>query len=220
MPEFFPFIPGTETNYAASSRIHGADSTSPLLGRFRVVPPRDANSSASSHAFSSRSRAARGLEGRLDLLSAAGRGSVHVGYGALIAAGLDNDEDGEGDEEWSSEDDDGARDGYDGGLMTRRVSRVWRRTVRKTRRNVEDLWIAPRHGAVRRVVEAWWSRWGVLAFLPAVLVSGSVGSFARIDGCTVLEQVVRLVQNRKTSQARSLRIRYHVPLANGASHEQ
>lgn len=110
----------------------------------------------------------------MNLLSASGRGSVHVGYGALIAAGLDDEGDGAGD--WSSdesdEDEDG--DGDDGQHKARRVAKIWRRTVRKTRRIVEDLWVAPRHGAVRRVVETWWSRWGLLVLLPAVSVSASV----------------------------------------------
>ncbi|KAI1282757.1 hypothetical protein F5Y07DRAFT_394720 [Xylaria sp. FL0933] len=157
MPEFFPFIPGTETGPSASRL--GADSTSPLLGRFRAVPPRATPSS--SHIFSSRS-------GPLSVLSAAARGSVHIGYGALIAAGL---EDADGDGGWSSdedEDDDDDTDGQ-GGQKAYRMARLWRRTVRKTRRNIEDLWVAPRQGAVRRVVETWWSRWGLLVFLPAVL---------------------------------------------------
>lgn len=98
----------------------------------------------------------------MDLLSVSGRGSVHIGYGALVAAGLDDEGDEAGD--WSSDesdDEDGAG----------RVAKIWRRTVRKTRRTVEDLWVAPRHGAVRRVVETWWSRWGLLVLLPAVSVS-------------------------------------------------
>jgi hypothetical protein len=96
---------------------------------------------------------------------------VHVGYGALIAAGL-ADED-EGGEDWSFEDDDYDDNDENGGdgQQARRMARIWRRTARKTRRNVEDLWVAPKHGAVRRVVETWWSRWGVLVFLPAGLVS-------------------------------------------------
>ncbi|KAI8626658.1 hypothetical protein F5Y19DRAFT_466290 [Xylariaceae sp. FL1651] len=166
MPDFFPFIPGTETGRAAS-RLQGADSTSPLLGRFRAVPPRTAPTS--SNPFSSRWQSSTprlGPEGRLSLLSAVGRGSVHVGYGALITAGLD-DEDVD-DEDWNSEDDENDQDGgY--GQRGHKLARIWRKAVKKTRRNVEDLWVVPRHSAVRRVVESWWSRWGVLVFLPAVL---------------------------------------------------
>ncbi|KAF2969673.1 hypothetical protein GQX73_g3905 [Xylaria multiplex] len=161
MPEFFHFIPGTETGPAAS-RFHGADSTSPLLGRFRAVPPRTTPSSPS--IFSSRWQRS-GSAGRLNPLSTSGRGSVHIGYGALIAAGLDN-----GDEEsdWSSDDDEDDLD-EQGGHKIHHMARIWRRTVRKTKRNAEDLWVAPRQGAVRRVVETWWSRWGLLVLLPAVL---------------------------------------------------
>ncbi|TGJ85148.1 hypothetical protein E0Z10_g3624 [Xylaria hypoxylon] len=159
MPEFFPFTPGTETG-------PGADSTSPLLGRFRAVPPRTTPSSSS--IFSSPwqpSSSRSGSAGRLNPLSASGRGSVHVGYGALIAAGL-NGEDEEGD--WSSdEDEDDINE--QGGHPAHEMARLWRRTVRKTKRNAEDLWVAPRPGAVRRVVETWWSRWGLLVLLPAVL---------------------------------------------------
>lgn len=173
MPEFFPFIPGTETSTAAS-RLHGIDSTSPLLGRFRAVPPRTTPSSNFSifapqrHHGSSRLSEAR----RLSLLAASNRGSVHVGYGALIAAGLDDGGgDGESEEDWSSDEDDDADGGGGGGHKGYRMTRIWRRTVKKTRRNVEDLWVAPRHNAVSRVVETWWSRWGLLVFFPAVLVS-------------------------------------------------
>ncbi|GAP84375.1 putative conserved fungal protein [Rosellinia necatrix] len=167
MPEFFPFIPGTETSPAAS-RSHGADSTSPLLGRFRAVPPR---TTPSSSIFSSRRQppsSRLGSAARRSLIDASKRGSVHVGYGAVIAAGLDDD-DGDSDEDWSSDEDDAIEGDGSGNNKAYRMARVWRRTVRKTRRNVEDLWVAPRHGAVRRVVETWWSRWGLLVFFPAVL---------------------------------------------------
>ncbi|KAI0505675.1 hypothetical protein F5B22DRAFT_661124 [Xylaria bambusicola] len=159
MPEFFPFIPGTETS-AASSRLHGADNTSPLLGRFRVVPPR-ANPSSSRSIFSSRWQSSTSA----NQLSIPGRGSVHIGYGALIAAGLDDDDD-DGVGDWSSDDDEDEDDGHN---RAHQMARIWRRTAKKTKRNVEDLWVAPRQGAVRRVVETWWSRWGLLVFLPAVL---------------------------------------------------
>jgi len=110
-------------------------------------------------------RSRSNLEGRLSQLSAAGgRGSVHVGYGALVAAGLADENDEVGDD-WSSDED------GDNGQKRRQVTKLWRRTIRKIRQNVEDLWVAPRHNAVRRVVETWWSRWGLLVFLPAALVS-------------------------------------------------
>ncbi|KAI0390280.1 hypothetical protein F5Y17DRAFT_445401 [Xylariaceae sp. FL0594] len=167
MPEFFHFIPGTETN-PATSRIL-ADTTSPLLGRFRAVPPRTTVPHSSPRSIFSSKHSRTSLEGRLSQLAAAGsRGSVHVGYGALIAAGLAEESDGEVDEDWSSDDDDD-EDNDNGQRIIRKLARIWRRTVRRTRRNIEDLWVTPRHSSVRRVVETWWSRWGVLVFLPAAL---------------------------------------------------
>ncbi|KAI1759549.1 hypothetical protein GGR53DRAFT_527134 [Hypoxylon sp. FL1150] len=155
MPEFFPFIPGTETGRAA--RQHASDA-SPLLGRFRAVPP-------SRTAAAALARASQ--QERLGLLSAGGRGSVHVGYGALLVAGLE----GEYSEE---EDDDGDGDGNNRGSggVWKKTGRAWRRFVRLSRRNVRDLWVAPRQTAVKRVVEKWWSRWAVLIFLPAALAVG------------------------------------------------
>ena len=38
---------------------------------------------------------------------------------------------------------------------------------------LRDVWIRPRQGAVRRVVERWWRRWAVLIVLPAVIVSSA-----------------------------------------------
>ncbi|KAI1774689.1 hypothetical protein F4818DRAFT_452158 [Hypoxylon cercidicola] len=159
MPEFFPFIPGNETGRAA--RQHASDA-SPLLGRFRAVPPSRAGGATSSRASQQQS---------LGLLTAGGRGSVHVGYGTLLVAGLEGDY---SDEEDEDEDGDEDGDGDDGnvrgcGAVWRRTGRAWRRFVRLSRRSVRDLWIAPRQPAVKRVVERWWSRWAVLVFLPAAL---------------------------------------------------
>ena len=36
-----------------------------------------------------------------------------------------------------------------------------------------DLWLEPKQAVVARVVDRWWTRWAVLAVLPAVLVSGA-----------------------------------------------
>ncbi|KAI6088183.1 hypothetical protein F4821DRAFT_96680 [Hypoxylon rubiginosum] len=163
MPEFFPFIPGTETGRAA--RQHASDA-SPLLGRFRAVPP-------SRTAASALARASQ--QERLGLLSAGGRGSVHVGYGALLVAGLEGDySDEDEDEDGEDDDDDDVDDGHNMGCgrMLRKTGRAWRRFVRVSRRNVRDLWVAPRQTAVKRVVEKWWSRWAILVFLPAALAVG------------------------------------------------
>ena len=51
-------------------------------------------------------------------------------------------------------------DGEDMGALKR-----WGRTQR-------DLWLEPKQAVVARVVDKWWTRWAVLAVLPAVLVSG------------------------------------------------
>jgi hypothetical protein len=189
MPEFFPFIPGTETSRAA--RQHASD-TSPLLGRFRAVPrprrqsnpfryfttgpndtgdgnhhPRDLNISGGGGLGGRRGgRSSASLHA---VLAAGNRGSVHVGYGALIAAsaGLDDlrtdapdaYDDGSDDSAlYDSDDDEGC------------VRACVRGASRALKRNVFDLWVAPRQGAVRRVVESWWRRWGLLVFLPAGLV--------------------------------------------------
>lgn len=141
MPDFFPFIPGSESSRAA--RQHQSDS-SPLLGRFRAVPRQ---------AHQVRSR----RSSNLGLLSAGGRGSVHVGYGALVAAGLESDGDDDSDTGYGSEDE----------------AEVWglKKVGRRVARHTRDLWVAPKQAAVRRVVDCWWSRWGVLVLLPAALVS-------------------------------------------------
>ncbi|KAM0329358.1 hypothetical protein ACHAQA_004664 [Verticillium albo-atrum] len=134
MPSFFPFTPGTESR----ARFH--PESSPLLGRFRAVPP---------------SVARRPSHGALGLLSSAlgnGRGSVHVGYGAVLAAGLEDDD----DVQAALEDAQDEGKGFWG--------RMWRKTV--------DVWVEPKQGAVKRVVDVWWSRYGVLVVLPAALAIG------------------------------------------------
>ncbi|KAL3958664.1 hypothetical protein ACCO45_006826 [Purpureocillium lilacinum] len=95
----------------SETRFRPADASSPLLGRFRAL-------------------------GLLADRVGDGRGSVHVGYGALLAAELEA--------EAAAADDDDDDDGNGG--------------------NGD-----PRQTAVRRVVERWWSRYGLLVFLPALL---------------------------------------------------
>ncbi|CAL3972399.1 unnamed protein product [Diplocarpon coronariae] len=78
--------------------------------------------------------------------SFAGRG-LGGRYSSLVfgnAAGHDNDE---GD----------LVDGEDMGALRR-----WGRVLR-------DLWLEPKHAVVAKVVDKWWTRWAVLAVLPAVL---------------------------------------------------
>ncbi|UNI23386.1 hypothetical protein JDV02_009208 [Purpureocillium takamizusanense] len=144
MPSFFQFTQGSE------SRFRPADASSPLLGRFRAVPPRPGLERHRRHS-------------QLGLLAdrvGDGRGSVHVGYGALLAAELEAEADDDDD------DDDGShhRGDGDGGFDDGRsiAQRLWQAYV-------VDLWIDPRQTAVKRVVERWWSRYGLLVFLPALL---------------------------------------------------
>jgi len=40
-------------------------------------------------------------------------------------------------------------------------------------RGIRDLWMEPKQSAVARAVDRWWSRWALLAVLPAALVSAS-----------------------------------------------
>lgn len=147
MPEFFPFIPGSEASRAA--RQHAADS-SPLLGRFRAVPR--TRNAPRSHA-----------QGQLGLLGVAGnRGSVHVGYGALVTAGLDGED--EDDTSNSNSNDDSDSDGDE--TLIRRQRRFWRGVAWR----LNGLWISPRQSAVKRALDTWWGRWWNLVFLPAGLV--------------------------------------------------
>jgi hypothetical protein len=83
---------------------------------------------------------------------------VHIGYGAaaLFAAGLDDSED--------SDDDVSSIDSVEGHGMMATLERRWRKWV-------VDLWVEPRQAAVKRTVDKWWSRYGLLVFLPAALVS-------------------------------------------------
>lgn len=142
MPSFFQFTQGTE------SRVRPNDS-SPLLGRFRAVPQRPE--------FGARRNSQLGLLSDTSaIIGAAGRGSVHVGYGALIAAHLGGDSD--------SEDECIRRDGC---LELRVPETAW---DRRWRRWVVDLWVEPRQTAVMKVVDRWWSRYGLLVFMPAILV--------------------------------------------------
>ncbi|KAJ4271497.1 hypothetical protein NW762_000200 [Fusarium torreyae] len=73
------------------------------------------------------------------------RGSVHIGYGAFAADGDDT----------NSSDDDFEDD-----------RSLWQRAWQRW---VLDIWVDPRQSAVKRVVDTWWSRYGFLVFMPALL---------------------------------------------------
>jgi hypothetical protein len=83
--------------------------------------------------------------------------AARIGYEVVFGGGSEDgsDEDPEGEDE--------------GGLRLSRVLRRWRRKAR-------DLWLEPKQAAVRRTVDTWWSRWVVLAVLPAALASVSTSS--------------------------------------------
>lgn len=167
MPNFFPFIPGTETSRTA--RQHASDA-SPLLGRFRAVP-RSSQHPAGQHHWHARPAGPRrhrssSASHLAALLSAGNRGSVHIGYGALVTAALQSGNNDDSDEDYYDSDDEPV--GW------------FERAGRTVARNVQDLWVAPQQNAVKRVVESWWRRWGMLIFLPAGLVS-SLGFVTEVD---------------------------------------
>ena len=41
-------------------------------------------------------------------------------------------------------------------------------------KKIKDVWIEPKQSAVRKVVDWWWKRWGVLFVLPAAIVGFSI----------------------------------------------
>ncbi|KAF4925978.1 hypotheticall protein [Colletotrichum viniferum] len=128
MPSFFQFTQGNE------SRTRFTSDSSPLLGRFRAVPQ---NSDVSGR---------RRRSSTLGLFSN-NRGSVHVGYGALLsAAGLDDNDDG-----------------------ADRVDLVDLSLWQRTWRRIVDVWVEPKQSAVKKVVDVWWSRYGCLVLMPAAL---------------------------------------------------
>lgn len=158
MPSFFSFQQGSEN----VQNIRYGTETSPLLGRFRAVPrPSDLDRSSSRRPRST---------SQLGLLSAGWRSSVHVGYGALIAAELEAAEDEEGDDGDDEDEGEGESESDVFSPGRTRPSRFARR-IRRVAKRINDTWVNPKAGAVRRTVDLWWSRWGVLVVLPAALVS-------------------------------------------------
>lgn len=143
MPTFFSFEQGSESR----ARFPPTDS-SPLLGRFRAVPRADARTNR---------------RGSLGLLTRASwRNSVHIGhgYGALIAAGLED----EGGESSSSDEEED--------LLVDETRPRWVKWCRKKWKRIDELWINPKQAAVKKVAAVWWSRWLVLVVLPAALAVG------------------------------------------------
>ncbi len=54
--------------------------------------------------------------------------------------------------------------------------------LRRWGRVQKDLWLEPKQAAVAKLVERWWSRWTVLVFLPAALVSDAIPFLRLICG--------------------------------------
>ncbi|KAG5916269.1 hypothetical protein E4U61_003836 [Claviceps capensis] len=143
MPSFFQFTQGTESHSRPSD-------SSPLLGRFRAVPPRPGLSRRRSSQLGL-------LSDHFSSVTGDGRGSVHVGYGALVATQLLN----HGNDNNDNDDDDGYAMDLDGDEAWV-GQRLWRRWIL-------DLWVRPKQTAVKRMVDRWWTRYGLLVFLPAAL---------------------------------------------------
>jgi hypothetical protein len=70
--------------------------------------------------------------------------SARIGYEVVFGAGSEDEDSGDEEE-------------HNG------VLRRWGRKAR-------DLWLEPKQAAVKRTVDRWWSRWVVLAVMPAALV--------------------------------------------------
>lgn len=159
MPSFFSFQQGSE-----SSHLRYTADASPLLGRFRAVPRPEHTSPRRSGLGAGN----RDSQSRIGLLSAGWRGSVHVGYGAVLARELDEDDEDEYDDDDIDEDDEDGEGHiyYEKGGLARLA--WW---CRRWARRMEDTWVTPRASAVKRTVDLWWSRWAVLVVLPASLVS-------------------------------------------------
>ncbi|KAK4242692.1 hypothetical protein C8A03DRAFT_40033 [Achaetomium macrosporum] len=170
---FFSFQQGSER----AQHVRYLSEASPLLGRYRAMPRPSSGLNISSSS-SSRTGAGGGGGGRqmgMGLLSSASasfadepgwRGSVHVGhgYGALVAAAA---ADGVGEEEeHEDENEEGEGEVGCGGCCK---GRRWKTRIKRVLRWLGDTWVDPKASAVRRVVDVWWSRWGTLVVLPALL---------------------------------------------------
>lgn len=167
MPSFFSFVQGSER--AQHVRYHA--EASPLLGRFRAVPRPPPTTDRG--LLPRRAGTAPPATAGLGLFSTepGNRGSVHVGYGALIAAAAEQEEE-EGPDDDDEDDDDGDEDWEGAGVCcgNGRGLRKGARRMRRGLRQLHDTWVDPKASVVRRLVDVWWSRWGTLVVLPALLV--------------------------------------------------
>ncbi|KAK4147809.1 uncharacterized protein C8A04DRAFT_33910 [Dichotomopilus funicola] len=165
-PSFFSFQQGSER----AQNVRHPSEASPLLGRFRAVPRSSGSTSRglgqggggrSGLGFGARgSGSGMGGGGQMGLLSGdpGWRGSVYVGYGALVVAAVEEEEEeareraGYGDHEGGDE-----------------VGCCGTGVARRFARRLADVWVDPKASVVRRVVDVWWSRWFTLVVLPALL---------------------------------------------------
>ncbi|KAK3942775.1 hypothetical protein QBC46DRAFT_255544 [Diplogelasinospora grovesii] len=154
-PTFFSFQQGDENTQHGRGWYH--TESSPLLGRFRAVPrfpPLDTGNNVPM------SPSRRGIRRGNDHW----RGSVHVGYGAAL---LETVADEEEENESSGDSDIDIDEEY------YRSQRLWVPVLlcksRRWLRRLEHTWVNPKATVVRRLVDVWWTRWGVLVVLPALL---------------------------------------------------
>ncbi|KAK4170363.1 hypothetical protein QBC43DRAFT_4630 [Cladorrhinum sp. PSN259] len=166
MPTFFSFEQGSER--AQNVRHYNTIESSPLLGRFKAVPRQNWSSIPPKPGIG-RSRTAPGYLGGsssnhnnsgrgLGVHGAGWRGSVHVGYGAISQ----EEEEEEEDEESEDEDVEG------------NARQTCGRRLRRVGRRMKNTWVDPKAAVVRKLVDVWWTRWGVLVLLPASLAVGWV----------------------------------------------
>ncbi|KAL5872321.1 hypothetical protein ACKVWC_007954 [Pyricularia oryzae] len=147
MPSFFAFQQGREDATRFST------DASPLLGRFRAVP-QDRREGYRNHYQTPDSF----------LSPAHARHSVHIGYGALLAARLDA-EAAAGD----SEDDDASSDDESGQFAAGSGRFGLAKLAKKAWRRLDQLFVTPLQHPVRKAVDKWWTRWSLLVLLPAFL---------------------------------------------------
>lgn len=170
MPSFFSFQQGSER----AQNVRYLSEASPLLGRYRAVPRPNDRAAGGPARNGGRGPASQSQMGLLSV-QPGWRNSVHVGYGALVAAAAAAEEESEGadDGDDEDEDDEDGEDGEAGCCCASDGGRRWRKAkgrIRRLWRRFGDTWIDPKASVIRGVVNTWWSRWGTLVVLPALLV--------------------------------------------------
>ena len=82
----------------------------------------------------------------------------------MIAAELEAEDDGGDDGDDEFDDDDQLA------LLGRSRATHIIRWLRRKVRQLDNTWVNPKASAVKRTVDVWYSRWGALVVLPALLV--------------------------------------------------